>query len=73
MAAAYNAVLSGNAYRFSLAGLTQYSKLQVTWGVNASTPLGTPFITAQGDGYADIGSTVDEGQGRNIIITVTSL
>jgi hypothetical protein len=67
-------VLSGvtSAVQVSgVSGLTSASKVIVSWGLNALTPIGALSIKEQGDdGHIIVESTAEEIVDRNIVITI---
>lgn len=65
------------SFTFTKPGVTANSKITAAWAQNGSA-LGTLYILSQvdnedGTGTAVIQSNADEGQNRNIIITVNTL
>ena len=61
----FKAVMPGlvSAVQFTnVPGLTSTSKVSVSWGLNPTTPIGSPSIKEMGDdGHCVVESTMDEG------------
>jgi hypothetical protein len=65
-------VLSGTTSlkRVDYSGIDLNSVCSPAWGINTDYPLGTLFISEQGEGYCIVQSTAEEVDDKNIILTI---